>query len=141
MTRIFFYHDAADRIAATAALIGKAYQQGKPLLIYAPDAEVAATLDRQLWIHPPTAFIPHVANQSPLAGQTPVIITHDLDAPSQTERLFNLAREVPPDFARFDSIIEVVGQEAEDRQAGRERVKSYKDRGYAVNYYNLAEKH
>ena len=72
MTQIFFYHNAADRIAATVALIGKAFAQKKALLVYAPDAEVAGTLDRQLWMHPPTGFVPHVRGNSPLALETPV---------------------------------------------------------------------
>ncbi len=141
MTRIFFYHDAPDRVLAMATLIGKAYQQGKPLLVYAPDSEMAATLDRQLWLSPPTGFIPHVNAASPLSGETPVVIANELSSPDQTDRLFNLSFEVPPNFSRFTSVIEVVGQEDEDRQAGRARVKFYKDRGYEVNFYNLSERH
>ena len=75
MTRVFFYHNAADRIAATATLIGKAVSQKKSLLVYAPEPEVAAALDRHLWMHPVTGFIPHVDVNSPLAGETPVLIT------------------------------------------------------------------
>ena len=141
MTRIFFYHDTPNRVLAMVALIGKTYQQGKPLLVYAPDEEMAATLDRQLWINPPTGFIPHVNAVSPLADQTPVVITADLASPNQTERLFNLSFEVPPNFSRFTSVIEIVSQEEEDRQAGRARVKFYKDRGYEVNFFNLSERH
>ena len=69
MTQIYFYHNAADRIAAAAGLIGKACSQRKALLVFAPDEEIASTLDRYLWMHPPTGFIPHVRNDSPLAGQ------------------------------------------------------------------------
>ena len=60
MTQIFFYHNVADRIAAMAALIAKAFAQKKALLVFAPDAETASTLDRYLWMHPPTCFVPHV---------------------------------------------------------------------------------
>lgn len=140
MTQIFFYHNAADRIAACAALIGKAFAQKKPLLVYAPDAEVASALDRQLWMLPPTGFIPHVRAGSPLAAETPVIIAGDLENPPQDERLINLAAGVPPGFARFASLIEVVGQEDGERQAGRERVRFYKDRGYEIRYFDLAAK-
>lgn len=140
MTQVFFYHNAADRIAATVALIGKAFAQKKALLIYAPDAEVASTLDRQLWMHPPTGFIPHVRGDSALAGETPVLITGSLDSLPQDERLINLSAEVPPGFSRFTSVIEVVGQNEQERLAGRERVKFYKDRGYEIKYFDLAPK-
>ena len=74
MTRVFIYHNAADRIAAAASLIGKVVAQKKALIVYAPDGEVAAALDRHLWTHPPTGFVPHVAVDSRLAGETPVLI-------------------------------------------------------------------
>jgi DNA polymerase-3 subunit chi len=141
LTQIFFYHNAADRIAAAAALIGKAYLQKKALLVYAPDAEVASTLDRHLWMHPPTSFVPHVRSTSPLAAETPVLIADDLETLAQSERLFNLSAEIPPGFSRFNSVIEVVGNHETERLAGRERVKFYKDRGYAIKYFDLAEKH
>jgi DNA polymerase-3 subunit chi len=139
LTRIFFYHNAADRIAAVAALIGKAFAQRKALLVYAPDDEVAATLDRQLWTHPPGGFLPHVRSSSPLAGETPVVIADNLDALPHSERLFNLSGEIPNGFSRFTSVIEVVGQGEAERLAGRERARFYKDRGYAINFFDLAE--
>ena len=139
MTQIFFYHTASDRLAAAAALIGKAAMQKKPLLVYAPDGEIASTLDRQLWTQQPTGFVPHVRSNSPLAIETPVVIADTLDLPTQTERLFNLSAEIPPGFSRFNSVIEVIGQEDAERQAGRERVKFYKDRGYAIKFFDLAE--
>lgn len=141
MTQIFFYHNAAERIAAAAALIGKAYQQKKSLLVYAPDAEVAGLLDRHLWMHPPSGFVPHVRGDSPLAAETPVLIADNLDALPHNERLFNLSAQIPPGFARFTSVIEVVGQQDAERLAGRERVRFYKDRGYEIKYIDLSEKH
>lgn len=141
MTQIFFYHNAEDRISATATLIRKAYAQKKALLVYAPDAEVAGALDRHLWMHPPTGFVPHVKGNSPLAAETPVLITGSLDTLPQNERLFNISAEIPPGFSRFTSVIEVVGQQEAERLAGRQRVKFYKDRGYEIKFIDLAEKH
>ena len=141
MTQIFFYHNAADRIAAAAALIGKALMQKKSLLVYAPDAEVAGQLDRQLWMTPPTGFLPHVRNTSPLAGETPAVITDELESLTHNERLFNLSEEIPGAFSRFTSVIEVVGQGESERSAGRQRAKFYKDRGYAIKFFDLAEAH
>ena len=141
MTQIFFYHNATDGLAAAAALIGKAVMQKKAMLVYAPDAEIASALDRYLWTHPPTGFVPHVRNGSPLAAETPVLISDNLDSPPQNDRLVNLSAVIPPGFSSFTSVIEVVGQHDEERLAGRERAKFYKDRGYEIKYFDLSEKH
>ncbi|MBL8397228.1 MAG: DNA polymerase III subunit chi [Candidatus Accumulibacter sp.] len=138
MTQIFFYHDAADRLGATAALIGKAVARNKSLIVYAPDATMASALDRHLWQQPATGFIPHVDASSPLAAETPVVIARDLETILHDERLFNLSNEVPPGFSRFTSLIEVVGWADDERLAARERVKYYKDRGYEIQYFDLA---
>jgi DNA polymerase-3 subunit chi len=140
LTRIFFYHNAAHRVAAAAALLGKACRQGKAVLVYAPDANLAEAIDRQLWIAPPTAFFPHVRATSPLADETPIVITADVAASAHNERLLNLSAEVPPAFSRFESLIEVVGMGDDERREARERVRFYKDRGYAIQYFDLAEK-
>ncbi len=142
MTQIFFYHGVANRISAIATLISKAYAQKKPLLVYAPDADIADQLDRHLWINPPTGFVPHVHQYSPLAEQTPVLITDTLENILETpnERLFNLSSVIPSGFSRFKSLIEVVGEDEEERLAGRERVRFYKDRGYEIKFYDLSGK-
>ena len=140
MTQIVFYHGATDRIAAAAALIAKACAQKKPLLVYAPDPQVAGALDRALWVGNPIGFVPHVRADSPLAAETPVIIADKLDQLPQDERLLNLSGEVPPGFSRFTSLIEVVSEEPEVRQPARERFKFYKDRGYEIQTLDLAGK-
>jgi len=147
LTQIFFYHGAADRIAAAAALIAKASSQKKPVLVYAPDDAVASALDRALWIGTPTGFVPHVRSDSPLATETAVVIADRLEAVPQAspsiarhERLMNLSGEIPSTFSRFTSLIEVVSEDPEIRQPARERVRFYKDRGYEVQFFDLAGK-
>lgn len=140
MTKVFFYHGAGDRLAAAASLIGKAYMQKKWLLVYAPEREIADTLDRYLWVHPPAGFVPHVRADSPLANETPIVIAERLDSMAHGERLFNLSDDVPPGFARFAHLIELVGESDEARAAGRRRARFYLDRGYEVSYLDLSGK-
>ncbi|RIX46837.1 MAG: DNA polymerase III subunit chi [Rhodocyclales bacterium GT-UBC] len=140
MTQVFFYHGAADRIAAACALLGGACAKKKAMLVYAPDKDVANHLDRMLWTHPALSFVPHCAANSPLASETPVLIADSLEAITQDERLMNLSREIPPGFSRFQSLIEVVGQEEADRTAARDRVKFYKDHGCEVRYFDLNDR-
>ena len=140
MTQVFFYHGASDRLAAACALLSGAYAKKKPMLVYASEPEVASGLDRMLWTHSALSFVPHCRADSPLAAETPILITDNLESIPQDERLMNLSRDIPPGFSRFESLIEVVGQDEEDRNAARDRVKFYKDRGYEVRYFDLSNR-
>ena len=140
MTEVFFYHGASDKIAAACALLSGAYAKKKPVLVYALEKEVAGSVDRMLWTHSALSFVPHCRADSPLAAETPILITDTLETIPQDERLMNLSREIPPGFSRFQSLIEVVGQDESDRLAARDRVKFYKDRGYEVRYFDLSDR-
>ncbi|UCV29581.1 DNA polymerase III subunit chi [Ferribacterium limneticum] len=140
MTEVFFYHGASDKIAAACALLSGAYAKKKAVLVYALEKEVAGSVDRMLWTHAPLSFVPHCRADSPLAAETPILITDTLETIPQDERLMNLSREIPPGFSRFQSLIEVVGQDESDRLAARDRVKFYKDRGYEVRYFDLSDR-
>jgi DNA polymerase-3 subunit chi len=140
LTQVFFYHGAADKIAAACALLSGAYAKKKPMLVYAVDNSVASSVDRMLWTHSALSFVPHCRADSPLAAETPILITDKLETIAQDERLMNLSQEIPPGFSRFESLIEVVGQEESDRTAARDRVKFYKDRGYEVRYFDLSDR-
>jgi len=140
LTQVFFYHGASDKIAAACALLGGAYAKNKPVLVYAPENDVASDVDRMLWTHSALSFVPHCRSGSPLAGETPILITDNLDQSPQDARLMNLSQVIPPGFSRFHSLIEVVGREEADRSGARDRVKFYKDRGYEVRYFDLGER-
>lgn len=140
MTEVFFYHGASDKIAAACALLSGAYAKKKPVLVYALEKEVAGSVDRMLWTQAALSFVPHCRADSPLATETPILITDTLETILQDERLMNLSREIPPGFSRFQSLIEVVGQDEDDRLAARDRVKFYKDRGYEVRYFDLSDR-
>jgi len=140
LTQVFFYHGAADKIAAACALLSGAYAKKKPMLVYAVENEVASSVDRMLWTKGALSFVPHCRADSPLAAETPILITDDLENIAQDERLMNLSHEIPPGFARFQSLIEVVGQDEADRLAARDRVKFYKDGGHEVRYFDLSDR-
>jgi len=143
LTQVFFYHGAADRIAAACALLGGACAQKKPMLVYAPDHAVAAAIDRSLWTHNALSFIPHCAVDSPLADETPILIATSaaaLAAAGARERLMNLGQEAPPDLERYQRLIEVVGQAEDERQIARERVQFYRQRGCDVQFFDLSQR-
>lgn len=141
MTRVEFLHDAADKLAAACDVIGARYRAGRRVVVYAPDPEVAARIDRLLWSQPATGFVPHCDAASPLAGETPIVIAASLDGLDRDDVLVNLDGDLPGAFTRFHEVVEVVGSDDADRGPARQRFRFYRDRGYAIATHNLARGH
>ena len=137
MTSVDFYFNAADKLQVACRLAGKATAQGKRLLIYAPQTDIAQRIDRMLWTWQATGFVPHCAAQDPLAGETPVLIATTADADVTCEVLLNLAADAPPAFERYERLLELVAQDDGDRLAGRVRYKFYRQRGYRIADHDL----
>ena len=127
MTSIDFYFNAGDRLEVACRLAGKALQQKKRVLIYAPLAEDAQRLDRLLWTAQAVSFIPHCMAQDPFAADTPVLIASGDEAPAHAcEVLVNLASGHPPFFERHERLLEIVAQDRNGRLA--RAFKFYRER-------------
>jgi DNA polymerase-3 subunit chi len=138
VTTIDFYFNATDRLQVACRLAGKALAQGKRMLIYAPDAELARKLDQMLWIFPPISFVPHCFADDALAAETPVRIACDTEHANGAEILLNLAQECPEFFPRYERLLEIVSQDDDERRAGRTRYAWYRERGYQIRNHDLA---
>ena len=138
MTNIRFYSNAEDRVQAAAAWVAASWRT-QPILIFAPDNDVAERLDRVLWTQPALGFLPHCRADSPLAAETPVLITNSLDALPNDRCLLNLSNEIPPGYARFEQLVEIVSTADDDRLPARERFRFYRERGYALENRNVAD--
>lgn len=138
MTRISFLHGAADRVHAASQWLQQAWGRRESVLVYVPDDEQANRLDRMLWTQPQLAFLPHCRADSPLAAETPILLTDNLDTPPQDRCLLNLSNELPPTFSRFEELIEIVSTADADRLPARERFKFYRERGYAIDSRDIS---
>ena len=131
MTRIDFHTNVGDPLAYACRLARKAYLSGKPLVVLAEPQRLAA-FDEQLWTFQPLEFVPHCMAKSPLANDTPVVLTSNLDEAPHHHVLVNLGAPVSAQFARFERLVEIVGNDGDELAAGRERYRFYRDRGYAI---------
>jgi DNA polymerase-3 subunit chi len=138
VTHVRFYSNAEDRLQAATAWLNAMWRK-QPVLVFAPDRDIAERLDRLLWAQPATGFLPHCRADAPLASQTPVLITDNLDQLPQNRCLLNLSNEVPPGFSRFEELVEIVSTADSDRLPARERYRFYRDRGYAVENHQVAD--
>ena len=138
MAEIRFFHNAGDKFSAASHIIAAAYKKGRSVTIFAPRAEDAAHIDGLLWNTPAHPFLPHVAAASPLAAETPVVIDPTLETPAHTDVLVNLAFDPPPGFERFAQVIEIVTQDASDKNAARLRWQHYRKLGFKLESNDLA---
>jgi DNA polymerase-3 subunit chi len=139
VTEITFYTFADNPLDVARRVAAKAHGQGKQVMIYAPDAAVADTIDRLLWTTPALGFVPHCRDSDALAGETPVLIGTDANAVRQADVMINLHAEPPPAFARFERLVEIVGQDEDGREQGRARYRFYQTRGYALQTHDLRQ--
>jgi len=137
VTRIDFYRYADDKLRVACRLAAKVYAKPNKLVVYSPDANTLAAFDRDLWSLQQTGFVPHVYAQSPLAGQTPVILASSGESLPHHDVLLNLADEWPPFFASFERVLEIVGKDEEDKERARGRHAFYKKRGYDIQVNDL----
>ncbi|WP_322042861.1 DNA polymerase III subunit chi [Paraburkholderia sp. J67] len=134
MTRIDFHTNVGDALLYACRLVRKAYQADQQVVVLAEPARLR-TFDELLWTFAPLEFVPHCMADSAQAAQTPIVLATDLERAPHHRVLLNLGAVVPPQFARFERLLEVIGDTPEELASGRERYRFYRDRGYALNNY------
>lgn len=138
MTRVDFYIlqdvdlNAACRFACRLAI--KAVGNGSHVHVHADAADAAAEIDELLWHYPEHRFLPHAREDAVDAPRAPVVIGWNPPA-APDGMLINLASEIPTFFGRFERVAEIVVDA--NRDAGRNRYKFYRDRGYPLFHHDL----
>lgn len=143
MTEIDFYilerpSDDA-RLTFTCRLAEKAVGRGLTVLIRPGTPDEVPQLDTLLWTFSQGSFLPHCpASRAANPPLEPVVI--DDGAGPIGERwdlLINLGQDVPDYFSRYARVAEVVDEDGERRNSGRERYRYYRDRGYPLKTHSI----
>jgi DNA polymerase-3 subunit chi len=101
------------------------------------DAPTLQRLDLALWAAEPQGFVPHLrlAGAAPppaRLARTPLwLVDPGVPAPG-CDTLLNLGAEAPPDAQAYTQLVELVGADEADRQAGRRRWAAYRAAGWRV---------
>jgi len=140
VTKVDFYTGTDDKLRTACLLSHKAMQNGLRVLLHTPDQATTDMLDQLLWQHPAAAFIPHCLSSDEAAAEMPVIIGHQREPFPHSELLISLHTTCLPFFSRFERVIEIVSQDAEDARLGRERFGFYRERGYEMRHFDLSKK-
>jgi len=140
VTQIDFHVNAPDKLAYACRLARKGYLSGSRMVFHADDPVRLTRFDRLLWTFSALDFIPHCHVRDPLAAETPILLTGgaDVDLCPHHDVLVNLDRVQPDAFSRFERLVEVVEADDADLEAGRQRYKFYRDRGYLLTRHDLA---
>lgn len=141
MTSVDFYvlsdgpENALELLACK--LSHKALKTGKQVYIQASDEAQASLLNELLWSYQPESFLPHDLADS-AASTSPIVVGH-AEAPEHCEQLLiNLSQKIPPAYARFERLLELVPPQQDARTALRENYGHYRDRGYPIKTHQIS---
>jgi DNA polymerase III subunit chi len=140
--RVDFYFNAEHRLHYACRVVRKARAASLGVLVYSRSADLLARFDAALWTFAPLEFLPHVPVHSPLADETPVLLTHDLAACHHDRpMLLSLDDEGPDDLAalttRFERLAEVVSVDDSERQLARARFRRYREAGLDPQHHDV----
>lgn len=129
MREIEFHPGLPDPAAYLQRLLHKACGQGLRVVVTGAP-ELLSRLDVQLWVSDPGDFLPHArlrAGETPGGAlqRTPVWLADDARAVPDAAVLVNLGPAMPQGHAGFGRVVELVGQDDDAAQAGRERWRAY----------------
>lgn len=141
MTRVDFYildGDSGDNLQRFACrLVDKAWSRGMRCFVNAATAEQASRLDELLWTFRDISFLPHAIAPATDSNRLAALIGNDSEPDTELDLLINMSPEVPTWFSRFERVAELVDGHSERRNAGRERFRFYRDRGYELETHNI----
>lgn len=142
MARINFAFGATERISQACQTTLKQYLAGQKMVVYSSDITRLRQFDQKLWAVDEAAFVPHVWADDPMASQTPIVlVTKDLaqalEGMSPETWLLNLDDACPPTCGPLQRVLEIVSDEPEDKEAARQRWRSYQAAGHDLKSYSL----
>jgi DNA polymerase III subunit chi len=138
---IDFHFNVDHPVIHACRVVRKAVGSGRTVLVFSRDAQRLSRLDSALWTFSALDFLPHVYADSELADRTPVWLTMTPTCERDRDVLLLLDDKTAPDFEhwfrRFERVIEIVSNEAEDRALARARFKAYREQGFAPGSHEI----
>ncbi|QWD80155.1 DNA polymerase III subunit chi [Polynucleobacter sp. MWH-Spelu-300-X4] len=150
MARIDFHSQVNNKSLYSCRLIRKIMaspSEDLPMrnIVVVGSKEFLRQLDEQLWSFSASDFLPHAWGFDDFAAETPVVLVEsfeadELDYLPHGDVLIHVGRSLPKSVenlaARFPRIVEIVSTDEEDRLAGRERYKAYREQGHELHNFD-----
>ena len=119
-------------------LAEKAWQQGNHILIRTDSAEHSSSMDDLLWTFKDGSFIPHCVAGSDDDDLQPIVISHEETSSGTYHLLINLSSHVPTQN-QFERIAEILNQESDRKQVGRDHYKIYREQGHDLHHHDMGQ--
>ena len=143
MPRVDFYILPDDQLSSVqqyaCKLAEKHWQSGKRVLIQTDSADDSQTLNNLLWSVREDSFIPHgIASLEPVDMQQPILISHQKITDTNFQHVINLSSRAS-DVLKQDElqIEEILNQNEQRKQSGRENYKKYRELDYTLEHHTL----
>ena len=143
MISVDFYilpDDQSDSLQKYACKLAETHwQSGKRVLIQTDSADESKSLDTLLWSVRSDSFIPHgIATLEPTDQQQPILISHQKINDQNFQSIINLSSR-PADLTKENdlSIEEILNQNEQRKQSGRQNYKTYRESGYTLEHHTL----
>lgn len=119
-------------------LAEKAYSQHKTVYIHCAESTTAAAIDKLLWTFKEESFIPHASIPAATAANAPIVIGCDHTALARDyDILINLHPDINPDWQKFSRILDIVANEPQSKEFGRQRYKYYREAQCQLSLHEL----
>ena len=127
--------DALESFACR--LVETVWRRGHRVLVLAASDAAARRLDDLLWTFREESFVPHrrAGAGDPAAGELagePVVVSTSGAWSGELDVLVNLTPSVPAEADRAARIAEIVPGAGPGRDAGRDRYREYRSRGFEM---------
>ncbi len=142
-TQVDFYllaaADVRSRLTTACRLAEKACDQGLRVTLRTSGPGEAAEVDDLLWTFSDRSFVPHGVwpAEPEFAAATPVLIASGALPETHRDVLINLGGDVPPSFASYARICEIVAGAEDAKRLARLRWRDYKGAGLTPSTHEL----
>jgi DNA polymerase III subunit chi len=137
-----FHHLERRRVdQALPALLERAYDEGRRVVVRASSQEMVEALNNRLWTYDDASFLPHGAAGDGDPMTEPIFLTAKVENPNAATVLVLLSgAETSPDDEVFDQVVRLFdGRDEEALAEARREWKRLKDEGRSLSYWREGE--
>lgn len=127
------------RLRCACRLAEAAFDQGRRVYVQTASLAESQRLDELLWTFNERSFVPHEIfnGNGPTHEQVRVLLGEAAAPATHRELLINLANALPAALESYAGIAEIVALDPEQKKQSRERYKTYRALGCALEMHNL----